>query len=213
MKKVLGFLVVVVVSLSLLPVAHGITISMSVPGTNANSSSTSPGAFIANFYQFALMIGGALAFAVIIYGGVKYMTSSGNPSGQSDAKEWIEAALLGILLLVGAYFILSVINPQLLNLGLPFIPSFNGGGTGSGPGNCSATICTGNTTSPGVPDGTEPQGSGGCPSTNACGANGGVCAGDCPTAGYICAATGGTANNTGAGTLPWHCIIDTASTH
>lgn len=119
MKKIFGTLITAAAALSSLPVAHGITISMSVPGTSANSSSTSPGAFIANLYQFALMAGGALAFAVVLYGGIKYMTSSGNPSGQSDAKEWIEAALLGLLLLLGAYFILSVINPQLLNLNLP----------------------------------------------------------------------------------------------
>ena len=99
-------------------VAHAIPISMSLPGTSTNASTT-PGVFIANFYQFALMIGGILAFGIVVYGGVKYMASAGNPSGQSDAKEWIEAALLGLLLLVGAYFILNVVNPQLTNLGLP----------------------------------------------------------------------------------------------
>jgi hypothetical protein len=76
---------------------------------------------VANFYQFALIIGGILAFGVIVYGGVRYMASAGNPSGQSDAKEWVEAALLGLLLLVGAYFVLNVVNPQLLNLTLPTI--------------------------------------------------------------------------------------------
>jgi hypothetical protein len=106
-------------SFSLFRVAHGVDISMSIPGTNVNSTSSSIGGFIANFYQFALAIGGVLAFGVIVYGGVKYMTSSGNPSGQGDAKEWIEAALLGLLLLVGVYFILNVINPQLTNLNLP----------------------------------------------------------------------------------------------
>jgi len=97
-----------------------LTISTSVPGTYPITAGTGgPGAFIANFYQFALIIGGILAFGVIVYGGIRYMTSAGNPSGQSDAKEWIEAALLGILLLAGAYFVLSVVNPQLLNLNLP----------------------------------------------------------------------------------------------
>ena len=113
--------------LSLISAAHAVTIpiSMNIPGTVPNSTST-PGAYIANFYQFALMIGGVLAFGVIVYGGVKYMASAGNPSGQGDAKEWIEAALLGLLLLVGAYFILDVINPQLLNLQLPTsLPTVN----------------------------------------------------------------------------------------
>jgi len=135
-----------------------ITISTSVPGTNPPTSGTGgPGAFVANFYQFALMIGGVLAFGIIVYGGVKYMASAGNPSGQGDAKEWIEAALLGLLLLVGVYFILSVVNPQLLNLNLPALTPVNltsisvpGGGTGTGSsaaGKCQAPT-TGNCTAP-----------------------------------------------------------------
>jgi hypothetical protein len=122
MKKIFFTLLPVGIILGLLAVAFLASaqaqISMSIPGNTPNSTST-PGAYIANFYQFALMIAGVLAFGVIVYGGIRYMTSGGNPSGQSDAKEWIEAALLGLLLLAGAYFILNVINPQLLNLNLP----------------------------------------------------------------------------------------------
>lgn len=123
-------------------------ISSGIPGTNANTTSSSPGAFIANFYQFALIIAGVLAFGVIVYGGIRYMTSAGNPSGQSDAKEWIEAALLGLLLLAGAYFILGVVNPQLLNLNLPGLTTANvnlssvqvpgGGGLTISPGGVSS---------------------------------------------------------------------------
>lgn len=111
-----------------------ITISSSVPGSYPQTSGTGgPGSFVANFYQFALAIGGVLAFGVIVYGGIKYMTSAGNPSGESDAKEWIEAALLGLLLLVGVYFILSVINPQLLNLNLPSLVSVDLSSIGTPP--------------------------------------------------------------------------------
>ncbi len=129
-----------------------ITIATSVPGNyGAAAAAASPGAFIANFYKFSLAIGGILAFGVIVYGGVKYMASAGNPSGQGDAKEWIEAALLGLLLLVGVNFILDVINPHLLNLNLPTLMAVNivapstsgsgGGGTtqtGSPSARCTA---------------------------------------------------------------------------
>jgi hypothetical protein len=126
MKKALFSLSLALASFFSLSVAHGVTISMSIPGgTNAYPSSTGPGGFIANFYQFALMIGGVLAFGIVVYGGVKYMASAGNPSGQSDAKEWIEAALLGLLLLVGAYFVLNVVNPQITNLNLPTLTQVN----------------------------------------------------------------------------------------
>jgi hypothetical protein len=96
------------------------TISVAIPGTAVGTTNTTaPGAFIANFYQFALMIGGILAFGVIVFGGILYMSSPGNPSGQSNAKEWIWGALTGLLLLAAAYLILNTINPQLLNLTLP----------------------------------------------------------------------------------------------
>jgi len=98
-----------------------VQISATIPGAydTSNATTSAPGAFIADFYQYALMIGGILAFGVIVYGGIRYMTSAGNPSGQGDAKEWIQAAIMGILLLAGAYFILKVINPNLVNLNLP----------------------------------------------------------------------------------------------
>ncbi len=129
-----------------------ITIATSVPGNyGAASAAASPGAFIANFYIFSLIIGGILAFGVIVFGGVKYMASAGNPSAQGDAKEWIEAALLGLLLLVGVYFILDVINPQILNLNLPTLTAVNisapsggggGGGGGTTPTNPPSNRCT-----------------------------------------------------------------------
>jgi hypothetical protein len=117
MKKAIFRSALLLSSISFLSVAHGVTISMSLPGDT--STSTSPGGFVNYFYQYALGVGGILAFGVVVYGGVRYMISAGNPSGQSDAKEWIKAALMGLLLLAGAYFILNVINPKLTNLTLP----------------------------------------------------------------------------------------------
>jgi hypothetical protein len=94
-------------------------ISLSLPGSYLVTTSTPPGYVIANLYQFALLLGGLLAFGAIIYGGMRYISSGGNPSAQSEAKEWIWSAMLGLLLLVSAYLILYTINPNLVQLGLP----------------------------------------------------------------------------------------------
>jgi len=117
---------------------HGTVINVNLPGA---SSSTSPGGWVENFYQFALMIAGVLAFAVVVYGGIRYMTAVGNPSGEEDAKEWIWAALTGLLLLAGAYIILNVVNPQILNLTLPTLKnvSTTSGGGIFGDNNASST--------------------------------------------------------------------------
>ncbi len=102
------------------PIARAVTISTAIPGeTIPTNTGDAPGAMINGFYQFAIFIGGLLAFAIIVYAGVKYMASAGNPSGQSDAKEWIWSALLGLLLLGGAYMVLTVINPTLTTLSMP----------------------------------------------------------------------------------------------
>jgi hypothetical protein len=128
-------------------------ISLSVPCGSTTpcypvTTSTAPGYLIANLYQFALLIGGLLAFGAIVYGGIKYFTSAGNPSAQSEGKEWIWSALLGLLLLVCAYLILYTINPNLTHLDLPTLQQTNistptqapGGGTIAGPG---GTGCAG----------------------------------------------------------------------
>lgn len=97
-------------------VALAVTINTDIPGVTDKSS---PGGIVAGFYKFSLMIGGILAFAAIVYGGVKYTFAAGNPSGQSEGKEWVKGALLGLLLLVGAYFFLNILNPEIVSLKLP----------------------------------------------------------------------------------------------
>jgi type IV secretion system pilin len=100
------------------------TISPIIPGM-AMTASTTPGGYVAGFYSFALMIGGVLAFGAIVYGGILYAASGGNPGQQSEGKEWVKSALLGLLLLAAAYLILYTINPDLVNLNLPTIQGVN----------------------------------------------------------------------------------------
>lgn len=85
----------------LINTTYAATISPAIPGVNQNGAGSSPAGFVANFYQFALLIGGILAFAAIVYGGVMHAISAGNPSKQSEGKQWIWSALWGLLLLGG----------------------------------------------------------------------------------------------------------------
>ncbi len=100
--------------------AAAYTINPSIPGPNpATVEEPNPVNIIGNFYQFALMLGGLLAFVIIVFAAIKHTVSADNPSGQSDAKDMIKQALLGLLLLAGAFIILNTINPKLTNLSLP----------------------------------------------------------------------------------------------
>lgn len=95
------------------------TVTVSGQQAVTNAATNSPQAMVAGIYQFALMIGGLLAFGAIIYSAIKYALSAGNPTGQGDARSGITDALLGLLLLMAAYLILNTINPNLTKLYLP----------------------------------------------------------------------------------------------
>ena len=96
--------------------AQAVNISVGLPGISPEAP---PSDFIGAIYKFALMISGVLALGAIVYGGVKYMMAAGNPSGQSEGREWIKGAVFGLILLFGAYFMLNIINPDITKLSLP----------------------------------------------------------------------------------------------
>jgi hypothetical protein len=108
--------------------AATISVSPSIPGLT-NISTTGPAGWVNAFYRFALIFSGILAFGAIVYGGIKYAVSAGNASSQSEGRAWIWSALIGLLLLAGAYLILRTINPNLVNLRNPTLSTVN---TGSG---------------------------------------------------------------------------------
>ncbi len=97
--------------------AHAADVDVSIPG--GSTLKDNPGAWVGGFYQFSLMIAGLLAFGMIVYAGLRYTFAAGNPSTQSDARDQILQALLGVLLLLGAFIVLTTINPGLVNLQLP----------------------------------------------------------------------------------------------
>lgn len=74
------------------------------------------GDLVGKFYNYALAAVGVAALGAIIFGGVKYTVSAGNPSGQADAIQWITGAVWGLILLLGANLLLRTINPKLTSL-------------------------------------------------------------------------------------------------
>ncbi len=181
--------------------ALAIVISPAIPGmTTAVTSNTSSGAFVSGFYNFALMIGGVLAFGAIVYGGILYAASAGNPSKQSEGKEWVKSALLGLLLLAGSYLILYTINPNLVNLNLPTLEAIN---IAAPPATCTNVCPTGS--SP-INAPSRPGGALDCTCTNASGDVfcGGVHNARCPNDANGNAQT---CTNQGSTVAPnWQCI-------
>jgi len=84
------------------------------------------GDYAVYFFSIAMIIGTILAFAVLIYGGLRYVTSSGNPDAMGDAKKWIWESILGLMLLLCTWFIIGVINKQILNPTIPDVEATSG---------------------------------------------------------------------------------------
>lgn len=73
--------------------------------------------YLPNAFNLAIGIAVGLAFIMITFGGVLYATSDAI-NNKEDGKKYIQNALGGLLLVIGAYTILNTINPQILNFNL-----------------------------------------------------------------------------------------------
>ncbi|MFA6422709.1 MAG: pilin [Candidatus Buchananbacteria bacterium] len=76
------------------------------------------GNYIKTWYGFLVAIAGILATLMIMYAGVKWVTSRGG-GAISQAKEIMLAAVTGLALVFLSYSILALINPGLLTITMP----------------------------------------------------------------------------------------------
>ena len=72
-------------------------------------------------YYFIIGISGFSAFFMFVWGGFKWASSAGDPTAIGEAKDKITSAAIGILIVLSAYLILQVVNPELITLNLPEI--------------------------------------------------------------------------------------------
>ena len=113
-----GILVMLLLSLLVPIVADAVELNLTyptfpgAPDINLEENQSLSG-IVAWFYTLIVSISGLAAFVMIVWGGVQWMTSAGNPTKTSDAKDRIQKALLGLLLILASFLILQVINPEL----------------------------------------------------------------------------------------------------
>lgn len=82
--------------------------------------------YLSGLYNFLISVVGILAMAVIVYGGLRYLTSVGNPSAVESAKETIMSAIYGLILALVSWMILNTINPDTLLLKKPGVAGPSG---------------------------------------------------------------------------------------
>ncbi|MEX2007505.1 MAG: pilin [Candidatus Levyibacteriota bacterium] len=68
---------------------------------------------VENFPQFLInllfIIGLIVAVAFLIYGGIKWILSGGDKTAVESARNHIIAAIVGLVIIVGAFFIISIV--------------------------------------------------------------------------------------------------------
>jgi len=72
--------------------------------------------YVKYVFGVAVAVSGLIVFGALVYGGIRYVTSAGNPSSLNDAKDRIFAALFGLAVILGSYLLLKSLNPQLIIL-------------------------------------------------------------------------------------------------
>jgi hypothetical protein len=73
--------------------------------------------FLVNLYTFTIALAGALAVIKIVYAGIKYMLSDAF-TDKGKAKDEIWASVIGLVVILGSYTLLSTINPALVKFNL-----------------------------------------------------------------------------------------------
>ncbi|HUW21171.1 MAG TPA: pilin [Candidatus Bathyarchaeia archaeon] len=63
-----------------------------------------------------MIIGGGVAFLLMLYGAFQIITSSGHPEGIQAGKELFTAAISGLLLIIFAIYILRLVGVQILGI-------------------------------------------------------------------------------------------------
>ena len=79
--------------------------------------------YVVYVYKFVVGVTGLLAVFMITIGGVIWIFAGGNSAKIVKAKQYITGSVVGVLLSLGSYSILYIINPALVANSLPSIPT------------------------------------------------------------------------------------------
>jgi len=93
---------------------RGLEIQYPIIDGQGITTSTTIAEYAVYIFKFSIILAAIIAFAVLIYGGSRYITSSGNPTAMDDAKKWILSAIIGLALVLFSYIILNIINANFI---------------------------------------------------------------------------------------------------
>lgn len=78
-----------------------------------------PSLYAKYIINLVIWASGMIALGALIYGGIRYLTSTGKPEAMTSAKEQISGAFFGLLILLASFLVLQTLSPQFIVLKLP----------------------------------------------------------------------------------------------
>ena len=91
------------------------------PGFFNKDASPEFPAMVEAIYKFGIWTVGIAGLLMMTVGGIMYMGSAGNNATAESAKKIISDSLMGIIVALGAYLFLYVINPNLVYIDINFV--------------------------------------------------------------------------------------------
>ncbi len=101
-KSIIAF-----VLLSFVSAGTALAIDIDIINTITTSDFTK---IVSNFIKWSLGVAGSVALVALIVGGVMYMTSAGEEQKATQAKKLILWTIIGLVVILLSYAILSLIN-------------------------------------------------------------------------------------------------------
>lgn len=104
-------------------VAQAIKLDLSVPIPGFDSSidvtETTLGDYVRALYVWFVGVAGIIAVVMTMWAGVRWITAAGNQSRIESARTTMNGAVIGLIILLTSYLLLTWINPALVTLRIP----------------------------------------------------------------------------------------------
>lgn len=84
---------------------YGLGEAASAAGIDSIFSSSNPLEVVGNIIGVGLSLLGIIFFGIILFAGFRWMTAMGNPDKAEKAKDMLEAAAIGLVIVLAAYAI------------------------------------------------------------------------------------------------------------
>lgn len=125
----------------------------SLPGLDKVEDANNLADFFNQLFRIAIGVAATLAVFQIMHAGVKFMTNKGSISENEEARQLLQGAVFGLILVLSPVIVFGIINPKILELDFDVSQlrnNFTGVAPGTTPGTTNPTDPT-NPTNPSTP--------------------------------------------------------------